>query len=122
MPLAIKFGEGKYDNTVAKVRAMTNAQHALTLVLGGDRGDGFAVHVGGTTRETRLANTRRLIVAIAQLTQALMNGVKHVEGISRAELLDLTAAEHRGETPTIELQPSPARCAHCGGTLPPVAS
>jgi len=112
--MKIKFGEGKYDNTVQKVRSMTNAKHALTIVLGGDRGDGFSIHIGGVTREERIENTKRMIVAVAHLGRALVAGIE----LLTKQTLDQIKDDLIVEAAEFEMQPSPDRCPHCGANLP----
>lgn len=36
------FGPGKYDDEATKVRASTQASGVIVIVIGGDRGEGFA--------------------------------------------------------------------------------
>lgn len=110
----VKFGEGKYDNTVALVRQATKAKHALTIVLDGDRGSGFALHIGGVTREARIQNTKQMIVALAQIGRGLLNGIAVLEQVPEAQAQELLASAQ-----PFDLQPSPERCPQCGATLPP---
>lgn len=105
----MRFGEGAYDNTVTKVRAMTHAKHALTVILDGDRGSGYAVHISGMTMGERIEATKHLVVVVAQLGRALVNGIERLTGMTTEQVMramrDVEAAE---------LSP---RCPHCGSSL-----
>lgn len=108
------FGEGKYDNTVMKVRTMTNARHALTIILDGDRGSGFALHISGMTAEDRLRDTKRMVAAIAHIGRGLIEGIEQVMGCTQEQAMqDLQVNDG------FRMEPSPTRCVHCGGTLRP---
>jgi len=121
--MRIRFGEGKYDHVVALIRRKTNAKHAMAVVLDGNKGHGFAIHVGGVTQPERIVNTKRMIVAIAQLGSALVEGLSRLREMTPEQVMQAMHDEQRGNDPTVrvepfDLEPSPPRCTHCGANLP----
>lgn len=63
------FGAGKYDEIAALVRETTQAEAAVVLVGGGNRGDGFSVHL----------LTGDAIGALRKLAQALRDTAELIE-------------------------------------------
>lgn len=52
-------GAGKYDKEATILRALTNAEAVLVMVIGGDKGSGFSVQLVDTddaARRTSLVN------------------------------------------------------------------
>lgn len=119
--MKISFGEGKYDSVVELIRRKTFAKHAMAIVIDGNKGHGFAIHVGGVTQPERIANTQRMIVAVAQVGQALVHGLTRLTAMNEAQVIQAMRDESASGNPVVQpfdMQPSPPRCTHCGANLP----
>jgi hypothetical protein len=67
------FGTGKYDDIAALVRETTQAEVAVVLVGGGNRGDGFSVQLLTSDTNGALRKLAKALRDTAELIEADCN-------------------------------------------------
>jgi hypothetical protein len=54
-------GPGKYDNEASRIREETNAELIILAILGGDKGDGFAIQTTSPAALKRVPDMLRFM-------------------------------------------------------------